>query len=118
MLKINYLQKILWLIVFLLLNIPLFADKNSFKFWFPDTNHTVKYFIDNNCNTQFDDNNPESFEPTKTFLTMYGDSLGDFVDEPAYGHFGWDKYLTLMNFGVEWNVQIHTRNLISRRTPC
>ncbi len=105
--------------LFFSLSYPLIADKNAFKFWFPDANHTVKYLVENtNCNTQFNDNDPESFEPNRTFLTLYGDSLGDFVDESAYGHFGWDKFLTLMNFSVEWNVQIHTRNLISRRASC
>ncbi|RHX89141.1 LIC10707 family hydrolase [Leptospira stimsonii] len=84
----------------------LLADKNSITFWFPDENHTYDHLVKvTNCNTQFDDNNPESFEPNKTFLTMYGDSLGDFVNEGAYGYFGWDKFLTLMNFGIEWNVQ-------------
>ncbi|EKR62133.1 hypothetical protein LEP1GSC036_1881 [Leptospira weilii str. 2006001853] len=100
------IQCFIYLMYVSLFNTSLFADKNSFKFWFPDTNHTYDHFLtQTNCNTQFNDNDPESFEPSKTFLTLYGDSLGDFVDEPAYGHFGWDKYLTLMNFGVEWNVQ-------------
>ncbi|MGQ2851890.1 LIC10707 family hydrolase, partial [Leptospira interrogans] len=54
------------------LSYPIFADKNSFKFWFPDENHTVKHLVeDTDCNTQFNNNNPESFEPNKTFLTMY-----------------------------------------------
>ncbi|AYV57999.1 LIC10707 family hydrolase [Leptospira kmetyi] len=94
------------LILFGLLNKPLLADKNSFTFLLPDQSHTFDHFlVQTNCNTQFDDLNPESFEPDKTFLTMYGDSLGDFVNEGLYGYFGWDKYLTLMNFGIAWNVQ-------------
>lgn len=102
----NITEFYLFMLLFLTTNLKLFADKNSFKFWFPDENHTVKHFVeDTDCNTQFNNNDPESFEPSKTFLTMYGDSLGDFIDEPAYGYFGWDQYLTLMNFSVEWNVQ-------------
>ncbi|EMF84405.1 hypothetical protein LEP1GSC188_3256 [Leptospira weilii serovar Topaz str. LT2116] len=113
------IQWFIYLMYVSLFNTSLFADKNSFTFWFPDTNHTYDHFFtQTKCNTQFDNNHPESFEPNKTFLTLYGDSLGDFVDEPAYGHFGWDKYLTLMNFGIEWKVQVHTRNLISLRTSC
>ncbi|WP_406600720.1 LIC10707 family hydrolase [Leptospira sanjuanensis] len=94
------------MISILFLNSSLSADKNSFRYILPDLNHSYDYLVNQtNCNTQFDDSNPESFEPDKTFLTLYGDSLGDFVDEGAYGYFGWDKYLTLMNFGVSWNVQ-------------
>lgn len=106
MIQNNYIKVFLFKSILLCSTFPLFADKNSFKFWFPDENHTVKHLVeDTDCNTQFNNNNPESFEPNKTFLTMYGDSLGDFIDEPAYGYFGWDQYLTLMNFSVEWNVQ-------------
>lgn len=100
----NYTNFIFGIIFFW--SLPLFSDKNSFTILFPDAQHTVKNFIETtDCNTQFDTSNPESFEPNKTFLTMYGDSLGDFVNEGLYGYFGWDKYLTLMNFGVDWNVQ-------------
>lgn len=75
-----------------------FADKNSFKVFSIAENRTVKNFIESTeCNSQFDDSHPDSFEPNKTFLTFYGDSLGDFVEEPLYGYFGWDKYLTMMN---------------------
>ncbi|PJZ47197.1 LIC10707 family hydrolase [Leptospira brenneri] len=85
---------------------PILADKNAFRTFFPEERQEVEYFInDTDCNTQFSDSHPDSFEPNKTFLTFYGDSLGDFVEEPLYGYFGWDKYLTMMNFGVEWNVQ-------------
>lgn len=83
----NITEFYLFMLLFLTTNLKLFADKNSFKFWFPDENHTVKHFVeDTDCNTQFNNNDPESFEPSKTFLTMYGDSLGDFIDEPAYGY--------------------------------
>jgi lysophospholipase L1-like esterase len=93
----------------------LHADKNFFttigggshptenrdKFIGDDENNPDR----NNCKTQFDPNHPQSFEPNKTFLTFYGDSLGDLVNEPYYGYFGWDQYLTLMFPAVEWNVQ-------------
>lgn len=104
----SILKAIIYLIytIILLLNYSIFADKNNITSVLPDATHSEEYFItQSSCNTQFDDSNPESFEPNKTFLTLYGDSLGDFVNQGIYGYFGWDKYLTLMNFGVSWNVQ-------------
>ncbi|TGM98120.1 LIC10707 family hydrolase [Leptospira yasudae] len=102
----RFTKTFFFICLFLLSTFPIFADKNNITSVLPDSTHTVQYFIEtSNCNTQFDDSNPESFEPNRTFLTMYGDSLGDFVNQGGYGYFGWDKYLTLMNFGVSWNVQ-------------
>lgn len=45
------------------------------------------------------------FNKDKTFLTFYGDSLGDFVDAPLYGYFGWEFYLTTQYPNVNWKVQ-------------
>lgn len=98
--KIKY-----WVWALLIASFPITADKNSFKIIVSTETQTIDYFFKNNCNTQFDDSHPDSFEPNKTFLTFYGDSLGDYVEEPLYGYFGWNKYLTMMNLGVEWNVQ-------------
>lgn len=59
------------------------ADKNAFNFIIKDSYFNYKNFVEiTNCNTQFDEFHPASFEPNKTFLTFYGDSLGDFVDVP------------------------------------
>lgn len=49
------------------------------------------------CQTDFDKN--------RTFLTIYGDSLGDFVDHPWYGFIGWENYLTIHRPEIEWDVQ-------------
>ncbi|WP_420844104.1 LIC10707 family hydrolase [Leptospira montravelensis] len=46
-----------------------------------------------------------SFNKDKTFLTFYGDSLGDFVDLPLYGYFGWNFYLTSQYPNVDWQTQ-------------
>lgn len=51
----------------------------------------------NSCQTDFD--------PNSTQITFYGDSLGDFVDSPLYGYFGWEWYLTIHNTGVRWDIQ-------------
>lgn len=92
-----------------LISYEFFADKNFFTtfggvkpFW-----QTRDGFINesNFCNTMFEPGHPEAFEPNKTFLTFYGDSLGDLINEFAYGYFSWDQYLTLMYPAVEWNVQ-------------
>ncbi|MCG9874603.1 MAG: SGNH/GDSL hydrolase family protein [Leptospiraceae bacterium] len=102
------------LIFFIFLN-SLYADKYFFttigdgshfsekrdNFYGADPNKETE----NNCKTQFDSNHPQSFEPNKTFLTFYGDSLGDLINEGGYGYFGWDQYLTLMYPAVQWNVQ-------------
>jgi hypothetical protein len=64
-----------------LISYEFFADKNFFTtlgggkpFW-----QTRDTFIKapNYCNTMFEPGHPEAFEPNKTFLTFYGDSLGD-----------------------------------------
>lgn len=55
-------------------------------------------FIDEkNCVTDFNEN--------KTILTLYGDSLGDFVDQPLYGVLGWETYLGMHRSSVEWDIQ-------------
>lgn len=45
------------------------------------------------------------FNKDKTFLTFYGDSLGDLVDTPLYGYFGWDFYLSSQYPNINWNIQ-------------
>lgn len=45
------------------------------------------------------------FNKDKTFLTFYGDSLGDLVDTPLYGYFGWDFYLSSQFPTIDWKVQ-------------
>ncbi|MCE9500008.1 MAG: SGNH/GDSL hydrolase family protein [Leptospira sp.] len=49
--------------------------------------------------------NTSEFDPNKTFLTFYGDSLGDQVDLGAYGYFGWEFYLITQKPEIDWNVQ-------------
>jgi len=51
------------------------------------------------CNTSVDDNGKPAF------ITFFGDSLGDFVDMPAYGYLGWDFYLKIHRQEVDWRVQ-------------
>lgn len=46
-----------------------------------------------------------TFNKEKTFLTFYGDSLGDLIDAPLYGYFGWEFYLTTQYPNVNWKVQ-------------
>ncbi|TGL18631.1 SGNH/GDSL hydrolase family protein [Leptospira yanagawae] len=46
-----------------------------------------------------------TFNKDKTFLTFYGDSLGDLIDSPLYGYFGWDFYLSTQYPNINWNVQ-------------
>ncbi|MBM9546916.1 hypothetical protein JWG40_07800 [Leptospira sp. 201903074] len=53
--------------------------------------------ITNPCQTDFD--------PNSTQITFYGDSLGDLVDAPLYGYFGWEWYLTVHEMGVRWDIQ-------------
>ncbi|PJZ47201.1 hypothetical protein EHQ30_04200 [Leptospira brenneri] len=97
------MQKISLLSIIVILTVaPVYSDKNAFSFIVSDSFFNYESLVKkSDCNNQFDNSHPASFEPNKTFLTFYGDSLGDFVDEPLYGYFGWDKYLTMMNFGVE-----------------
>jgi lysophospholipase L1-like esterase len=45
------------------------------------------------------------FDPNSTLITFYGDSLGDFVDAPLYGYFGWEWYLTTQDPTVNWDIQ-------------
>ncbi|PJZ84549.1 hypothetical protein [Leptospira harrisiae] len=55
------------------------ADKNAFNFILKDSYFNYRNFVEyTDCNTQFDDSHPTSFELNKTFLTFYGDSLGPF----------------------------------------
>lgn len=49
--------------------------------------------------------NTINFDPDNTMITFYGDSLGDYVDEPGYGYFGWDTYLSIQNPNVNWKIQ-------------
>jgi hypothetical protein len=51
------------------------------------------------CPSSLDDNGKPAF------ITFYGDSLGDFVDMPAYGYLGWDFYLKIHRQEVDWRVQ-------------
>jgi len=51
----------------------------------------------NPCQTDFD--------PNSTLITFYGDSLGDFVDYPLYGYFGWEWYLSMHDTSVRWDIQ-------------
>ena len=51
-----------------------------------------------NCNTSIQDRDKNSF------LTFFGDSLGDFVDFP-YGIIGWDAYLGFYKPDINWRVQ-------------
>ncbi|NCN10163.1 MAG: SGNH/GDSL hydrolase family protein [Leptospira sp.] len=108
-------QQVYFLLILFFYSNQIWADKNVFTtFASPSIqNEKRDFFIgnnkedeeQNNCRTQFDPNHPQSFEPNKTFLTFYGDSLGDLINEFAYGYFSWDQYLTLMYPAVEWNVQ-------------
>ena len=51
----------------------------------------------NPCQTDFD--------PNSTMITFYGDSLGDLIDSPLYGYFGWEWYLTAHDTSVRWDIQ-------------
>jgi len=103
-------KKVIPLLFFVIIaSIKLYSDKNSFTtigdvkpFW-----QTKSGFVNppNNCNTIFNTNHTESFQPNKTFLTYYSDSLGDLINEFDNRYFSWDKYLTLMFQAVERNVQ-------------
>ncbi|PJZ41788.1 hypothetical protein CH370_10200 [Leptospira kmetyi] len=39
------------------------------------------------------------------FITFFGDSLGDFVDMPVYGMYGWSDYLNFHHPEVPWRIQ-------------
>ena len=56
---------------------------------------------------QKDATNPclTDFDPNSTLITFYGDSLGDLIDSPLYGYFGWDWYLTTREPRVRWDIQ-------------
>lgn len=46
-----------------------------------------------------------AFDQDKTFLTFFGDSLGDFVNENFFGYLSWETYLFLQKPQIDWNVQ-------------
>jgi len=82
--KLKY--AVIFLIIFPFLNI--LGDRTSIK---PDSKEPDA------CQTDFD--------PNSTMITFYGDSLGDLIDSPLYGYFGWDWYLTTREPHVRWDIQ-------------
>lgn len=75
-------------LMLLFTTLNLYADRTSVL---PPNNETSP------CQTDFD--------PNSTQITFYGDSLGDLVDAPLYGYFGWEWYLTVNDANVRWDIQ-------------
>ncbi|MCG9876296.1 MAG: hypothetical protein MH321_16085 [Leptospiraceae bacterium] len=82
--KLKYV--VIFLIIFPFLNIS--GDRTSIK---PDSKEPDA------CQTDFD--------PNETMITFYGDSLGDLIDSPLYGYFGWEWYLTAHDPSLRWDIQ-------------
>jgi len=82
--KLKY--AVIFLIIFPFLNI--LGDRTSIK---PNSREPDAYLTD--------------FDPNSTMITFYGDSLGDFVDYPLYGYFGWEWYLSMHDTSVRWDIQ-------------
>jgi len=68
---------------------------------------TLNLYADRTAIKATDDPNPcqTDFDPNSTMITFYGDSLGDFVDYPLYGYFGWEWYLSMHDTSVRWDIQ-------------
>ncbi|MCG9876294.1 MAG: hypothetical protein MH321_16075 [Leptospiraceae bacterium] len=68
---------------------------------------TFNLYADRTAIKSKDDPNPcqTDFDPNATMITFYGDSLGDLIDSPLYGYFGWEWYLTAHDPSLRWDIQ-------------
>src|SRR5690606_38892764 len=81
-------------VILLLITFPIKADRVHIS---DSDKETFIFSEGNNCRTDFDND--------RTFLTFYGDSLGDYVDHPWYGAVGWEGYLSWHKPNIRWDIQ-------------
>lgn len=78
-----------------------FSRYNAFLFLafvFVCSSSLIAQGLDPDCNRT-------NFDPERTLVTFYGDSLGDYIDQEGYGYFGWETYLTIQNPQINWKIQ-------------